>query len=387
MKDWAILFFGATTFLVLSDTQRLKKIIHHPIFKWTLLFSFFVMVWGWFGVAIKGTYGEVAIDQFNTYFLAILFLFTFLGLLIRESAFVLARKVMVVILIGSVLINIYDFISFNPSQFSRIYGRAAGLYKDPNNSSIVLAFGLIATYGIIRPKFRFAYAIWIFLGVLLTQSRGGILTYTGILALLFYKKTFSKKSLAYVFALLLVVGAFTSLLLLDQFKSKLSNIQNQRGMFERFEQLLGKNTHHVKEDVRLSLLAYNLDLWLQQPVTGNGLGASSYLKRYSPDGTESHNQLLLFLVDFGIGGLIIWGSFLLTIITANHRIQRSFEAMLFLLPFALFSMVSHNLFDYASLIFFYTFYARLLQYQADNQTCLVSDESAPLQLSNSSIAL
>jgi len=71
---------------------------------------------------------------------------------------------------------------------------AAGFYFNSNLSGIVLCFGFLITVDIIWSNFKLAYALFVFLGIVLTQSRGGITIFAFLLLSTFFRNSYSLKS-------------------------------------------------------------------------------------------------------------------------------------------------------------------------------------------------
>jgi len=369
LKHWAFIMLGGAILLLGFEVKKIKSILNRPIFYWIGAFSVFTLFWGLKAVAIDGTYGEDAIDQVNRNLLAVIYIFSFSVILYRESAFLLAKKIAVWVVIFSVIINIYDFISLDISQFSSIYGRGAGLYMDPNICGTALTMGYILTISNIRPNWKFAYSLWGFLGILLTQSRGGIFIFSSILVFFSFKGVFSKKSvLVFGSVFMLLISAVGLKLYNDHKDDFFSKLQAFDTMFERYEQLINPKVKHVKEDTRMKILTIYCSLWLESPVLGKGIGASNYyeedvFQRGFDHKISSHNQLLNMMVDFGIVGFILFFSFLYALLIYDSTFLYTIESMTFLYAFLLFAMVSHTLLADFYAFFVYSFVARLVQYE------------------------
>lgn len=369
LKSWAFIMLGGALLLLALEAKKIKPILNRPIFHWLGAFLIFTLIWGLKAVAIDGTYGEYAVEQVNRNILAVIYIFSFAIILYRESAFLLAQKLTVWVLLLSVIINIYDFIGLDQTQFSAIYGRAGGLYTDPNICATALTMGYILTISIIRPNWRFIYSMWLFLGILLTQSRGGILVFSLVLFLFYLKGRFSKKSvLVFGSVFLLCVSAIGLKLFNDNKADFFSKLQAFDTMFERYEQLVNPQVKHVKEDSRMRILTIYLTLWLKNPLLGNGIGAANYYKKSEfvkgvNHKISSHNQLLNMMVDFGIIGFILFFSFLYALLIYNNTFFYTVESNVFLIAFVLFAMVSHTLLRDFYAFFVYAFIARLVQYE------------------------
>ncbi len=369
MTNWAfVLLANALLLLVLSE-NLLKTCFSRPIFKWLLAFLIVNCIWAWYPAAVAGNFQQQTIDQFNRCLLLVIYMFSFGIIFSRESAFVIARQTAFLVTIITVGINIFDFISLNPAQFSHIIGRAAGCFKDPNNCAIVLTFAFILTIGIVRPSLKFIYTLWVFLGIILTQSRGGILVFSLLFLLYLYNQTYSKKSILLVgsvFTALLVVVGFT---LFDSIKADLFKAMNSfENIFLRYNQLLTMHTESFGTDTRAQILSYYMNLWAQKPILGHGLGAANYyLFDEGNHSVSSHNQFLFFMVELGLIGFPLLMVFLKSLVTYKQVFLCYKEALAFILVFLLFSFTSHVLFNLYSLFFLYIMFTRFLQYKYENQ--------------------
>lgn len=370
LTEWGIFFFAGAFLLLVFNKESINQNLSRSIFKWLFLLGVFVFIYGWYPIAIQGLFPEDATDEMNNYLLTILYLFSFGVILYQESAFLLARKTMVLIAILAVGINIYDFVSLNPAQFSHIIGRAGGLYRDPNNCGIVLTFTFLLTINIIKPSYKFIYALWLFLGIVLTQSRGGILVFLLIFSFYLFNRTFSLRSVLVVGSSFIGIAIILGFSLYESYKNDfLVILHYYDSMFARYHQLLGMETNSIKNDLRADIFMHYWNLWLEQPILGHGLGASVFHEYYldREDGTiSSHNQFLTFLVDFGIAGIVLIGTFLGSLLTFKKVLLYYKEAFLFSLVFLLFAFTSHNMFDHYSLLFIYILFGRLLQYKYEN---------------------
>jgi len=363
LKHWAVInVFFAISLLVLNK-QSIIPILSQGYFKWLFFFLILTLTWGWFSVALFGWYPEKGVDQFNAHILAILYLFSFAIILNKASAFRIARQLVLWIVILNVGINIYDFVSLNPEQFSHIPGRAAGMYGDPNNSSIVLCFGFVLTIGLVRPALKLPFTLWVFLGIILTQSRGGILVFLLIFSYYYFKKEYSRKSILKLGFIMLIVGTLITTYFLDTFQNEGQQlINNFDNLIERYDRVMNMIEGNSMTDVRVIVFQEYLEHWMQYPILGNGMGASYFYEIKELTHTiSSHNQFLNLMVDFGIFGFILLIVFLWVLLTYNQVFLFYPEGLLFLLLFLLFAFTSHNMLDHYSLLFIYPMFGRLLQ--------------------------
>lgn len=365
MKHWTVIMFGAAILLWGLNKKQIIPTLRSPLMRWLGLYFLVVIFGGIISIGFLGNFIEPATTQFNDHFLSILFLFAFIIIVFRESAFHFARKVMVGVLILSVFINIYDFIMLDENQFSFIMGRAAGLYGNPNAAGIALTFGFLVTIGIIPANYKFAFSSWVYLGIILTQSRGSILVFGIIFMILFFRGTYSRKSILLIGSLALSVGIVAGIYLFDKYKDEfLYKMEGMTTMFERFNQLSSLKAQKLEEDPRGDLALYYFDIWTNRALFGYGMGAAYFFADNSPErGSSSHNQFLNLMVDFGLIGFFLIAFFLSSIISYDQQRHWYLECILFIMVFFLFSFTSHNMFDQYNLLFVYAMMGRLVQHK------------------------
>lgn len=96
-------------------------------------------------------------------------LLSFLIIFQIDDSIRLVRLTIVLVVMFSVVMNLIDFIT---PMWSKVPGRAAGLYESPTNSGKMLVFMMVAGLPLIAQKFRLIYCMFIGIGVLITFSRG-----------------------------------------------------------------------------------------------------------------------------------------------------------------------------------------------------------------------
>lgn len=108
---------------------------------------------------------QALIESFST---AVL-LFSFLILIQANNGINIARFALFCVVIFSVVMNGIDF--FTP-MWTKVPGRAAGLYINPTISGSMLVMAMVASIPLVPPKLRMLYCSFVGIGVFLTFSRG-----------------------------------------------------------------------------------------------------------------------------------------------------------------------------------------------------------------------
>ncbi len=353
-------------FVLCFDTVNRVDNLNRPIFIWMLVFALMNIIWGIASIGLWGLHPEKGMEQFKANILAITYLFTFMVLVYEPASFKVARKAMVGVILFSVVVNIADFIIADPYEWSEIPGRAAGFYFNSNLSGIVLCFGFLITVDIIWPNFKLAYALFVFLGIVLTQSRGGIAIFTFLLLSTFFRNSYSLKSVL----IMGIIGFFAAVginsYLQGSQKMLLTISNNFKNLTERMEAVLPGNSDFKKPDSRIVVLNHYIKIYKQKPIFGNGMG-TAYASRMKAGNKHisSHNQFINMMTDFGIFGALILATFVGALIYAQGQFLIYPETVIFVIIFFLFCFTSHNLFDHSSLLFIYAMIGRFLLLKKD----------------------
>jgi len=135
-------------------------------------------------------------DQFRT----IIFLFLMLTIF---SYHPLITKWVKLTILSLTFLNVSMFIYefFNPWAFhevQRASGRSSGFYDDSNTAGIAIILGMIFTVDMIKPKYRLFYALFVFLGVASTFSRGSIAGWILVVGLFILTKVVPRYQMVFV---------------------------------------------------------------------------------------------------------------------------------------------------------------------------------------------
>lgn len=241
---------------------------------------------------------EIAYKELQSRILASIFLMT--TLLIFSGEYIVqlwARRALLIAGFIAVFNNVYELL--NPLAFSglNITDRPAGFYIDPNRTGCALMLSMIFAIDLVPPKYRLYFAGLIGFGILLTFSRGAILTW--LIVLLFYlkKRLVPQKQLLYwmiaiaTIVIILLVGG-ESLINLDTIPY---------GIRERLEWFQEPSLSEDSADSRVDLAKAGWELFAESPFVGNGIGSTLEWNLEK----STHNMYLYFMADHGILGTLI----------------------------------------------------------------------------------
>ena len=241
----------------------------------------------------------------------------------------------ILVVIGSVLINYIDFILSDETIFSKSVGRAAGLYINPNIAGLKLVTGMLISVNFIPLKYRLAFCLFVGTGVILTFSRSSTLAWLISLFCLSYMKVFNINRLITVSVSLVLISTLALLqtgqiTVGKQITGSLSEDASQRIVYKKDDYSVNSRLYSAKRA---------LDLYLKSPVFGHGLG-SHIAPRTS---VSPHNQYLILSVEQGTIGLLLY-IYLFVIIWQTKLVI----ARIFTINMAIFSFFDHNVLDFPS---------------------------------------
>lgn len=248
------------------------------------------------------------------------------------------RLAVTTVVLLSVCCNIIDFIINDPTVFSKVDGRAAGLYINPNISSQMIVAGMVISISALPKRLRLAFCLFAAIGVLLTFSRGGIIGWCVATYLLIIQDYLKINRIILISSLTLLIIVFFALQLgyikvgnqINLSQNAVSRLQFQQdaSAFERIE-----------------LISIGLKEFSESPFLGGDVGS----KTLEGAGANPHNQYILLLVQQGILGFMLFITLLFLIWKRGHRTAKLLVTIL-----ALFSIFSHNILGTPAWWFFIT---------------------------------
>ncbi|MEM8677196.1 MAG: O-antigen ligase family protein [Cyanobacteria bacterium P01_G01_bin.67] len=250
---------------------------------------------------------------------------------------------------SNVCMYVYEF--FNPAAFyleQRSPGRSSGFYDDSNTASIALIVGLIFTIDMFKPKYRLFYALFVFMGIATTFSRGSTVGWFLVVGLLIGGKVIPRYQiplLSLFFAILFTI-LVANLNNLQYLKTADGTNLFQKDTLARVEFLV--DPFAQKDSSQASRLSFVNDAWkkfAESPFIGKGLASGQNKSTLSLTGKaeRSHNIYLDLMVEYGFLGAFIYPSLLMASV---WKAQGEFKKQA--LVFAVF-MLSQGIFSHTLL--------------------------------------
>lgn len=211
---------------------------------------------------------------------------------------------MVLAAILAVSMNIWDFLYHD---FSKVGGRAAGLYVNPTIAGKMLALLMVGSLPVLPRSLRLPFVMFCALGVLLTFSRGAwVLWLVGFIWFISLNRNpgtpfLSAKAIAalatgLVLGLLLFSGAVGQLI--DGTPAEALLTDNTKARIGLGSEVV---SGYSKEE-RESLILYSLNAWVESPLFGKGVSYTEVWRQAQ----RPHNMYMIFLVEGGLVGLSLY---------------------------------------------------------------------------------
>lgn len=269
----------------------------------------------------------------------LLALFAFLAFSSSHAALHAARRALAWVLVLSVVVNFYDIthpLTLVPatSDFATL-GRAAGFFMNPNQAGAALVLGLTLSLGVVAPRWRLPFLVFVAAGIVLTLSRGALLGLALVILALFVTGRELRPSQVVKAALVAGIAGYAAWqVFAAEFESRFSIDPGL--VLDRILWILDPSGRSDFSQAERVLLAERG--WLQfvaSPFWGNGLGSTELWEVRQ----STHNLYLMLASDFGLAGFLV-----LPLIVASATGRRVFSltggvAAAFLLMWGL---LSHN---------------------------------------------
>jgi O-antigen ligase len=304
---------------------------------WCGVYLFISFVW-----FFPSSQSDIAWQEVRTRILSVLFLLSMLFILNHERAQLWARRVMLIAVLIATTFNVYEF--FNPFFFVPIgnefshFGRSAGFFVNPNESAAAIVLGMIFGIGLLREKYRMAFALFSFLGILATFSRAGLIVWFISIPLLLKTRviTFARliQGAVGVVIIILILIPWWDDLILDF--EKLGSLYPES--VERIEWFSHPSETDFSTNERRDVLKLGWEMFSERPLFGNGTASTLEWKERS----STHNMYLYYMVDHGIIGLFIL-PFLVFATTWRAQGQARSIGFSFAVIILLFGFFSHNI--------------------------------------------
>jgi O-Antigen ligase len=329
----AVIFFTCTI-LVISPAA-VEALRQHRNFIFTLLAYGFLE--GVRTIFTPLTHGATQILIYNSEYVLVTISF----LVIFSVCARLERIIQVVGLVVAVNagINLVEFFlpQLLPIAFTTVAGRAAGFARDPNESAayICLALPLIAFFA--SRLMRYMWYTIALAGCAVTFSRGGLVLWVAALVVIEALTQRETTGLRFTGMILLAIQFLFVGLVLSYAVSAL-------GDMDALSSYLDDNTRSrlnftQGDNDRLYLAEDGMDMFLNAPLFGNGVGST----REGSDAVAAgvHNMFVLMLAELGLMGGIWIAAFLLSIASYGAPF-----GLLVAILFSVAALFTHNLFEW-----------------------------------------
>ena len=246
-------------------------------------------------------------------------IFLCLLMLIFSEHWIVQQYTKITILIVTVF-NVFLFVAqfLNPTILQEVQdvpGRAGGFYIDPNMASCGLNMGLIFSIGLIKPKYRLFYALFVLIGNVVTFSRGGMACWLLIVVMFMVFKIMPVKQLPLLLGSVLMAAIIVSSQInsLAYITAPNGEPLFNEGTIERVRFLAnpfakGEGIEEEEEDSRVLLVQIGWQKFSDSPWYGNGLGSGEHQGVKADLGSEprSHNIYLDRMIEYGFLGAFIY---------------------------------------------------------------------------------
>lgn len=295
--------------------QKFKRLHYLPksVFIWFAVYLAMTSI-----VLLAGPNSGAPIDQIVEDQIRTILFFSFMLILFSEHLIVhqCTRVAILLVSIFNVFLLIAQFLK--PSlllDIQDVPGRAGGFYIDSNMASCGLNMGLLFSIGLLKPKYRLFYALFILMGNAVTFSRGGMACWLLIVIMLMVLKIMPVNQLP-----LLIGAILTASIIVSSQVENLAYITTpdgeaifNEGTIERVRFLAnpfaeGEGVEEIQDDSRVVLVDMGLQKFASSPWYGSGLGSGTHSGVKADFGADprSHNIYLDRMIEYGFLGVFIY---------------------------------------------------------------------------------
>lgn len=261
--------------------------------------------------------------------------------LLRKFSFLLCA----VAIFGSCL----DIVDFVTPMFSVDPGRAAGFYGNPNIAGIAIALAMIGGIEVVPRWLRPPYLLLCGVGVLLTFSRESWLTWGIAVVLLAVPDIRSSGNRVWAVVLLLVTVLSATIFFQGSLKYYVMQTPIARFMTPDTATRIGiggalfEDMASREREAMVSASFHEAEI---APWTGRGLGFTrEWNYRVGP-----HDMYLLFFVEGGVPGLVLFSALMLLVWLCGSGTSRILAAQIIVASF-----FSHNHLDQPAIVMMIAF--------------------------------
>lgn len=333
-----MLFFGLGLLILVLLSQSIPGgWLASPLFYWVTLYLVIAVLW-FMASDEQAVVAQSLHDRILTVLFLTMLLFQFSE---ARNVHILVRRTLLFVVLATVVFNLLQWFGILPliPATSALYipGRASGLYLNANESAAALILGVLFTIHIVPSRYRLAYLILTFLGILVTFSRAGLFGFFLVISLLIYQKVLPLNRafvIAGLMAALFALLPWMKNLVLTETGSNLNVLQRIDWLSQPGD------LSDASAQARLMVARQAWDMFTKHPWLGNGIGST---ENWSWD-ISTHNIYLFFMADYGIIGALILPLLLVAIAWGARG-----EAKQIALPFVVFvsfwGFFSHHFFS------------------------------------------
>ncbi|MDN5869960.1 MAG: O-antigen ligase family protein [Nitrococcus sp.] len=314
------------------------------------------MLFGWLAVYfvygsfqfLRSTQDQWALQDFITLGEMVLLTGAFVGLLAEARRVDIASAAFALLAAVGTAVNLWDF--FIPT-FSKVPGRAAGLYVNPGIAGSFIALAMVAGITQVPHRLRWFYLLLCGTGVVVTFSRESWIIWGLAVLGLAWQGYLNKGRQRW---LVLIIGGAVGLgVVVGLFSGFLGDIVADSSLSSYLtpntKVRLGIGASSLSDDsaqLRENLIYGSLELASRHPWLGYGLGEAVHWD-YA---VGTHNMYLLFLVQGGVTGLFLYLSLMALLWRASAGVGK-----LLMLQIAVSSLFSHNHLDQPAIVLIMAF--------------------------------
>ncbi len=296
-KYFVIAFSIASIPLVISLITKKNQYLPTGVLKWSTLYITMSIIYYQFALPTDDVKQEM-----ETRILAILVLLVMVIVFTGHSLVQISVRWSILLI---TLINVYNNICelFSPLIFNGLNdsGRPAGFYVDPNESGCALTLGMIFSINLLPSKYRLTYSLIVFLGALVTFSRGAIISMIILIAFFCFKRIIPSRQLVYyALSLLIIIATFGNIgsYLIEE-ASNLGILN--KNIESRIEFLANPTAGDTNdENSRLEILETAWQSFQKKPLIGNGFAYVQTWGKILP-----HNIYITYMLENGFLGAIL----------------------------------------------------------------------------------
>lgn len=311
-----------------------------PRDRWLRRFMGWLAAYLMFGVLafLESSQSEVAAQSLITLFEMAMVSAAFVILMVHPRRVRQVSAGFVLLALFAVGMNIFDFVY---TAYTAVPGRAAGLYVNPTITGYMIAMTMVGGIEVVPRRLRWLFVLVCSLGVLITFTRAAwIMWGVGVAWLGWHGDVGAAKRRLLIVTITSVLGLG---FLLVVFSGELGALVAQTPLVHYLDPntlaRLGVGASVLSgdsADQRADVAYYALHAIADSPFIGHGIG---YTAEWGfPVGP--HNMYLLFLVEGGIVGLLLYLALMLLLWRSSKGLDRAL-----VLQIIIAGLFSHNLLD------------------------------------------